>query len=78
MGIWTVEDLLLHFPRTYEDLSESKNLGQVKTGEKVSMPGRLFGMKTVPTKNRKVNLIKAMFYDAYGNSAEVVGLISLL
>ncbi len=72
MNLRTVEDLLLYFPRTYEDLSESKTLLQVKTGEKVSMSGRLFGMKTIPTKNRKMNLIKAMFYDAYGNSCEVV------
>ncbi len=72
MGIFTVEDLLLYFPRTYEDLSDSKTLLQVKTGEKVSMQGRLFGMRSIPTKNRKLNLIKAMFYDLHGNSAEVV------
>ena len=54
------------------DLSESKNLMQVKDGEKVSMKGMLYGMKTVPTRSRKINLIKAMFYDQYGNGAEVV------
>jgi len=72
MGIFTVEDLLLYFPRTYEDLSDQKTLLQVKNGEKVSMQGRLFGMKHVPTRNRRINLIKAMFYDVHGNEAEVV------
>ncbi len=72
MSLHTVEDLLLYFPRTYEDLSESKNLLQAKDGEKVSMHGTLHGMKTIPTRSRKIHLIKAMFYDAYGNGAEVV------
>jgi len=72
MNLHTVEDLLLYFPRTYEDLSESKQLLQVKDGEKVSLQGMLYGMKTVPTRSRKVKIIKAMFYDAYGNGAEVV------
>ena len=72
MNLHTVEDLLLYFPRIYEDLSESKNLMQVKDGEKVSMKGILYGIKNVPIKSRKTTLIKAMFYDAYGNGAEVV------
>jgi len=72
MNLHTVEDLLLYFPRTYEDLSESKQLLQVKDGEKVSLKGMLYGMKTVPTRSRKINIIKAMFYDPYGNGAEVV------
>ena len=29
-------------------------------------------MKDVPTRSRKVKIIKAMFYDPYGNGAEVV------
>ena len=72
MGILTIEDLLLHFPRTYEDLSESKQLLQVKDGEKVSLKGMLYGMKDVRTRSRKIKIIKAMFYDPYGNGAEVV------
>ena len=72
MNLRTVEDLLLYFPRTYEDLSESKNLMQVKDGEKVSMKGMLYGIKDVPIRSRKTKLTKAMFYDAYGNGAEVV------
>lgn len=71
MGINTVEDLLLYFPRTYEDLSEYKSLLSVKTGEKVSLKGYLLGIKRVPTKS-KVTLVKANFYDHEGNEAEVV------
>ena len=72
MNIHTIEDLLLYFPRTYEDLSESKTLLEVKDGEKVSMRGMIYGIKNVPLRNRRTSLIKAMFYDSHGNGAEVV------
>ena len=72
MGLNTVEDLLLYFPRTYDDLSQYKNLLEAKDGEKVTMKGCLNGIKTVPTKNRRMTLIKAMFYDSYGNECEAV------
>jgi len=72
MNILTIEDLLLYFPRTYEDLSQSKTLLEVKDGEKVSMRGMLYGMKSVPLRNKRMSIIKAMFYDSHGNGAEVV------
>lgn len=72
MNLWKVEDLLLYFPRTYEDLSDSKNIMQVKDGEKVSMQGVIHNIHNIPTKNRKITLTKAMFYDVHGNEAEIV------
>ena len=71
MNLRTVEDLLLYFPKSYEDLSESKNVMQIKDGEKVSMQGRIYNIRDIPTKNRNITLTKAMFYDAYGNSLEI-------
>jgi ATP-dependent DNA helicase RecG len=71
MGIWNIKDLLLHFPRTYEDISEYKSISFAKNGEKVTVKGRLHGIKIIPTKNKKIKLIKAMFYDNYGYEAEV-------
>ena len=72
MNIRTIEDLLLYFPRTYEDLSQSKTLLEAKDSEKVSMRGMIYGIKNVPLRNRRTSLIKAMFYDSHGNGAEVV------
>ena len=72
MGIWNIRDLLLYFPRTYEDLSEYKSISHAKDGEKVVVKGRLHGIKIIPTRGRKVKLLKAMFYDSYGYEAEVV------
>lgn len=72
MGLFTVGDLLLYFPRGYEDLSEFKKVYEAKDGEIITTKGFLHGIKAIPTKNRKIKLIKAMFYDSYGNECEVV------
>ena len=72
IGLETVEDLLLYFPRAYEDLSEFKGLHEAKDGEVITTRGFLQGIKLIPTKNRKMKLVKAMFYDQAGYEAEVV------
>lgn len=72
MGLKTVEDLLLYFPRAYEDLSEFKPLHEAKDGEVITTKGFLQGIKLVPTKNRKMKLVKAMFYDQAGYESEAV------
>lgn len=72
MGLRTVEDLLLYFPRTYEDLSQIKRLHEIKTGETVTLKGWISGVKRVPTRRRGFTLIKADFSDAVGNRAELV------
>jgi ATP-dependent DNA helicase RecG len=72
MGLYTVEDLLLYFPRTYEDLSQFKQILEAKDGEIITTKGYLHGIKVIPTKKRKMKLVKAMFHDDYGAEAEVV------
>ncbi|MBU0705817.1 ATP-dependent DNA helicase RecG [Patescibacteria group bacterium] len=72
IGLNTVEDLLLYFPRAYEDLSEFKGLHEAKDGEVITTKGFLQGIKLIPTKNRKMKLVKAMFYDQAGYESEVV------
>lgn len=71
MNLRTVEDLLLYFPRDYEDLSDSKQLLQVQSGEKVSLKGEIHGIRSIPTRNRKIKLTKAKFYDVHGNEADL-------
>jgi len=72
MNLRTVEDLLLYFPRAYEDLSVTKPLHEVETGETVTLKGYLKGLAQVPTKRSGFRLLKAHFYDDAGNTAEVV------
>jgi ATP-dependent DNA helicase RecG len=72
MGLYTVEDLLLYFPRTYEDLSQFKQILEAKDGEIITTKGYLHGIKVIPTRKRSMKLVKAMFHDDYGAEAEVV------
>ncbi len=72
MNIRTIEDLLLYFPRDYEVLSDSKLLLRVQDGEKVSLKGEIHGLKNIPTRNKKISLTKAHFYDLHGNEAELI------
>lgn len=72
IGLFTIEDLLLYFPRAYEDLSEFKGLHEAKDGETITTKGFLQGIKLIPTKNRKMKLVKAMFYDQAGYESEAV------
>jgi ATP-dependent DNA helicase RecG len=71
MDLHTVEDLLLYFPRAYDDLSQLKNLTQVKDGEKATMRGALSGLQNNRVRGR-MTLTKALFFDEKGNGAEVV------
>ncbi len=41
LGIETVEDLLYHFPRRYEDRSKFKSISQVKVGEYETVKGEI-------------------------------------
>ena len=72
MNLFTVGDLLLHFPRHYEDLSDVDSIAQAKEGEIITTRGYLHGIKQIPTKNKKIKIIKAMFYDQAGFECEVV------
>ena len=72
MGLYTVRDLLLYFPRAYEDLSNFKKIWEAKDGELITTKGFLHGIKLIPTRNRRVKLVKAMFYDQHGTECEVV------
>ncbi len=72
MGLKTVEDLLLYFPRAHEDLSQFKKLVEVQDGETVSLRGRFFGLKRAPTRNRRIQLLRAVFLDDSGMEAEAV------
>ncbi len=72
MGLYKVCDLLLYFPRGYEDLSQFKKVWEAKDGEIITTKGFLHGIKVVPTKNRRMKLVKAMFYDDSGSECEAV------
>lgn len=71
MEIRTVEDLLLYTPRGYEDLSQMQTLLSAPLNQKVTVKGQIDQLKLIRTRSRK-QLVKGVFTDADGNSAEVV------
>ena len=72
IDIHTVEDLLLYFPRAYEDLSTMQTLADVEDGEKVTIRGTVTNLKTIRTKKKKMIIVQGEFTDTEGNSCTVV------
>ncbi|MCA9371074.1 MAG: hypothetical protein KC680_03895, partial [Candidatus Peregrinibacteria bacterium] len=53
MGLETVEDLLLYFPRAHEDLSSMCTIATAPLDTKVTMSGTIDKRKLVRTRSRK-------------------------
>src|SRR3989344_1057256 len=70
-GIHTVQDLLLFFPRAYEDLSAMQTLEDVEDGEKVTIRGTVTNLKSIRTKKKKMIIVQGDFTDTEGNSCAV-------
>ncbi len=70
MGIRTIEDLLMYFPRAHEDLSQVSTLADAPLGEKTTLRGSIRKLKMVRTRSRKV-IVQAQFVDETGAWAEV-------
>ncbi|MDD4287260.1 MAG: ATP-dependent DNA helicase RecG [Candidatus Peribacteraceae bacterium] len=71
MSIETVEQLAGYLPRAHEDLSQIQTIGDAPLGEKVTVRGTVSRIELVRTRKRKM-LVKALFMDLNGDSAEVV------
>lgn len=70
MNLRTVSDLLLYFPRTYEDLSQVTTLADAPLGEKTTLRGTVRKLKMIRTRTRKV-IVQGQFVDETGAWAEV-------
>jgi len=70
-GLSKVRDLILYFPRAYEDRSNFRTLAEVNVKETNNVWGKLYDVDRVTTKNGH-KLIKARFIDEKGGEAEVI------
>ena len=61
LGIQTIGDLLYHFPRKYLDRSTVTPIGQAKTGQDVTVVGRVRDVESRTTRKRKNMLIITIF-----------------
>ena len=67
LGIKTVKDLLYHFPRDWEDLSEIKKISEIRPGEKISIKARVKHLSSPGFPFRPVNITEALLEDETGN-----------
>ena len=65
LGIQTVGDLLHHFPRKYLDRSTVTPIGQAKTGQEVTVVGRVRDVESRTTRKRK-NMLVITIFDGTG------------
>ena len=71
LGIETVGDLLLYFPRAHEDLTAMQSIGSAPLDEKSTIRGVVTGLKLVRTRTGK-QLVTGMFTNGEGESIEVI------
>ncbi len=65
-GIETVEDLLEHFPRRYEDFRDRRRIADLRLGEEATVRGTVDGVRVVPTRRRGLTVIQAALHDDSG------------
>lgn len=66
LDIYTIEDLLFHFPFRYEDFSTISKVSQLQAGETVTVQGKVKTIKNEFTRNRKF-IQKAAIDDETGS-----------
>lgn len=62
LGLFTLADLIYHFPFRYDDFSSNSSALDAKVGEKVTLQGEIWSIKTFRTRTGKM-LIEAILND---------------
>ncbi len=70
LEIFTLEDILYHFPFRYDDFSLVSEIAKIQAGEIVTVRGQVLEIENVYTRNRK-KIQKALLTDGTG-SVEIV------
>ena len=66
LGIKTINDLLYHFPVSYGDTSEKRNIGSLLIGDKAVIFGKISGLKTSRGFRTKIPMSEAWIEDESG------------
>jgi ATP-dependent DNA helicase RecG len=66
LGIKTCRDLLFHFPTRYNDISEIKNIAELKEGDDTVVYGKILSIKTSKAYRKKIPLTEAIIKDSTG------------
>ncbi len=66
LEIFTIRDLLYHFPRRYDDYSKLKTINQLRVGEEATIVASVNNIVRIPTRKGRT-LIEAVVSDATGS-----------
>ena len=66
LDIFTIRDLLYHFPRRYDDYSKLKTINQLRVGEEATIVASVNNIVRIPTRKGRT-LIEAVVSDATGS-----------
>lgn len=66
LNIYTLEDLLTHFPREYEDRTKFKNISELINGEDVSIEARVVSEVNINRIRKNMAIIKTIVEDDTG------------
>jgi ATP-dependent DNA helicase RecG len=72
LGITTIRDLLLFFPRRYEDFSTITPIAFVRPGVKTTVRGRIYEIGAHQTRHKRMALTEALLGDDSGTTLRVV------
>lgn len=62
LNLFTLENLIHHYPFRYDDFSAIKNVAFTQVGEKVTLQGEIWSIQNIYTRSRKI-ITKAIFND---------------
>jgi len=63
LGIFTVKDLLYHFPHRYENFGEVSRIENLRAGEKFTIHGKIISVKNTRTPRKRMQITEALVSD---------------
>jgi len=66
LGLETLNDMLYHFPRRYDDYSQLKPINRVSFGEELTVIGTLKSIASRQTRNKRMTITEAVLSDGTG------------
>lgn len=67
LGIFTLRDMLYHFPRRYDDYTRLKSINRLKYGEEVTVIGTVNDISTRQIRGGKQSIVEATITDGSGS-----------
>ena len=67
LDLYTLGDLLWHFPRRYDDYSQLKTINRIWYGEDLTLIGTVEEIKVRPVRSGKMKLVEAVISDGTGS-----------